>query len=233
MRRALQRIYCHRRAAQTFVLAMLINGCGTGPVAIQKQTVPVDVKIIRLGVLPFISGDPYMTIEQEKKHILDTLIEQRPADRKDIEENAENLLTRYVHEALVKRFGEQIVPLAVSNKMYDACCKDHRTDTPRLLVQKLGKQLQTDHMLIGTVWRYRERVGTALGAARPASVSFAVYILEVDSGATVWEAVFDKTQVSLFENILDAPDFFRLGAHWLSAEDFSRYGIERMLRKLP
>ena len=78
-------------------------------------------------------------------------------------------------------------------KAYERTPKDELIDTPRAIATRVGELLKADLMIIGTVWRYKERVGGALPVQSPASVAFAIYVIEVATGKTVWKAKFDET----------------------------------------
>ena len=109
--------------------------------------------------------------------------------------------------------------------------KNPATDTPQSLAVALGRTLKADHVMVGIVWRYKERVGTAEASASPASVAFTLYLLNVQKGIPVWEATFDKTQQALSDNLLNAKEFFTMGARWLTADELARYGIEKVLNE--
>ncbi|MBU0681636.1 MAG: hypothetical protein KKD73_09460 [Proteobacteria bacterium] len=85
---------------------------------------------------------------------------------------------------------------------------------------------------MGLVWRYQERVGSAMGATEPASVAFSLFMVEVSTRKLVWQGSFDKTQTSLSENLFDTPMFLKKGMKWLTVEELSSYGIEKILDKL-
>ena len=72
-----------------------------------------------------------------------------------------------------------------------------------------------------------------MGVESPASVAFAVGLIDVASGKMLWEATFDKTQRSLSEDIRDAPAFFKEGAKWLTAKELARYGVNQIFKKFP
>jgi hypothetical protein len=84
----------------------------------------------------------------------------------------------------------------------------------------LGKELQADAVLFGTVSRYIEREGTASDVRRPAAVGFALHLISVHSGRMLWNKSFTETQSSPAD------------AHWLTAPELSRYGAEETLKDL-
>ena len=87
--------------------------------------------------------------------------------------------------------------------------------------------------MIGILESYIERVGSASGIERPASVGFRLYLMHAATESVVFEGSFDETQQALSENILDASNFFKRGARWLTAGELSRDGIIGILAEIP
>ena len=98
---------------------------------------------------------------------------------------------------------------------------------------QLGKELNMDFIFIGYLFRFEERVGSRIGADKPASVSFDVHLLRVKDGKRVWDGKFDETQQALSENLLKIGSFVRRGAAWLKAEELASVGMDEMLKRLP
>ena len=87
--------------------------------------------------------------------------------------------------------------------------------------------------MIGVLESYIERVGSASGIERPASVGFRLYLMHAATQSVVFEGSFDETQRALSENILDASTFFKRGARWLTAGELSCDGITGILADIP
>ena len=64
-------------------------------------------------------------------------------------------------------------------------------------------------------------------------MAFAVYLIDVANGKTLWKGSFKESQGVLSENILDARAFFKKGARWLSADELARYGVKEVLEEFP
>jgi curli biogenesis system outer membrane secretion channel CsgG len=101
------------------------------------------------------------------------------------------------------------------------------------LAQRLGKALSANAMIVGSVWKYRDRRGGTRAVESPASVAFAVHLVDVETGSVLWSKDFAETQRSLSENILKAPAFFARGAKWLTADELARFGMEEIFKAFP
>lgn len=101
------------------------------------------------------------------------------------------------------------------------------------ILRKVGTELGADGVVAGYVYRYREREGYPYSAEKPASVAFGIYLIRVSDGALVWRGVFDRTQRSLLENILQVSSFFKSGGRWITAGELSEMGIDEVLKNFP
>ena len=105
--------------------------------------------------------------------------------------------------------------------------------TPREIFEKVGKELDVEGVLAGYIYRYRERKGNAYSVKQPASVAFGVHLLRVSDGTFVWKGIFEKTQSSLLENILDVSSFIRGRGRWVTARQLSEAGVDKILKTFP
>jgi hypothetical protein len=97
----------------------------------------------------------------------------------------------------------------------------------------LGQKEAVDAVLLGFVYRFRERVGKGFSAVSPASVAFDLYLIRVRDGRTVWSANFDETQQSLDQNLFQLGTFLSRGGRWITAEDMATAGLKSILKKFP
>lgn len=96
-----------------------------------------------------------------------------------------------------------------------------------------GHEEAVDAILLGFVYRFRERVGKGFSAESPASVAFDVDLIRVADGRTVWSGSFDETQQSLGENLFQLGTFIARGARWVTAKDMATNGLNNILKKFP
>jgi len=97
----------------------------------------------------------------------------------------------------------------------------------------IAKALSADAVLGGHVYRWRERHGTDYAASLPASVAFDLYLMTAADGMTLWMARYDKTQMSLSENVLDFQTFLKARGRWMSADELAEIGISEFVETFP
>ena len=95
--------------------------------------------------------------------------------------------------------------------------RDNPHSTLRSLAATFARELGVEYVMIGILENYIERVGSASGIERPASVGLRLYLMHAATESVVFEGSFEETQQALSENVLRAPTFFKRGARWLTA----------------
>ena len=105
----------------------------------------------------------------------------------------------------------------------------HITD----MLKETGRYFSSDAVLFGYIYRWRERVGSKYGVTSPASVAFDLHLISPWNGSVLWKGSYEKTQISLSENLLDLSTFIRSGGKWLTARQLAQIGLEKLIRNLP
>ena len=98
---------------------------------------------------------------------------------------------------------------------------------------RIGQSFSADAVIVGYIYRWREREGTNYSVSRPASVAFDLYLIEPEEGIILWGDKFDKTQKSLSENILDVGTFLKGKGRWMTADELAELGMSELLNKSP
>jgi len=211
----------------------LLSGCmhdrTSGASSARKES----DETIRICVMPFFKGRYPTTIDQPADRTWMCRLDELCYEETDLEGPADAILTRLAAAYLQNHLENRFVPLADAVRVFETMDTGGREDTLRSMAVRMGRQLSAEWVLAGTVWRYRERVGKSMGIEKPAPVAFTVFLVETETGRRLWQGVFDETQRSLSENVLKAPDFFRRGARWLTAEELARAGLEETFRSFP
>ena len=104
---------------------------------------------------------------------------------------------------------------------------------PLAVAAQIGQQLGLDAVVIGAVYHYEQRQGSALGVQSPASAAFDAHLIQVADKKVLWSGRFDETQHSLMENLLTVGSFVKGGAQWVTVERWSEIGAESILRTFP
>jgi len=211
------------------IAGLMFDGYLANRAAAQSRAEPIKVQWEKIGVMPFFKGKQ----SPDKGESLNCPICDLYFRSENIKDGADRAITRYVQEVLERRYRDKVISLEEVSRLYQEIPRDDTKDTPRSLAQKAGEALGADLMIVGTVWRYRDRVRDPMGPERGASVAFDMYLIEVSSGRTVWKAKFDETQRPLTEDIRGAKVLIKKGAKWLSPDELASYGVEEVFKKFP
>jgi len=103
---------------------------------------------------------------------------------------------------------------------------------PKIAAERAASDYGATAVVLGKVTRWRDREGSAAGAARPASVAFEVSLHEAPGGRRLWTGRFDETQKSITEAILRARQYPGGGTRWLTAAEFARWGADEVAKSL-
>jgi len=141
------------------------------------------------------------------------------------------VVARQVADALLEAGFEVVPPEDVGRALLEGGVPFSR-GRPGPALAVLERTFGVDAVLLGEIWRFRERVGSGAGATRPASVGFEIRLLEAATGKLLYEAVFDETQRPVSENVLNAARYPGGGTRWLTAAELSAWGARELAREL-
>ena len=199
------------------------------------QSAKADLNASRIALMPFIVGKLESPDAPSSKPLSKPL-NQIAGDDGGLPEGSERILNRLVSQALKRRFPESMLAFDRVTTAYSEITADPLLDTIRKQAVRLGEMLQADFIMVGTLWRFREKGTLEEGMegmpASPASVGFALYLVDVKSGARLWRGFFDGTQKALTEDVLGGAKQIRMGLRWLSAEELAQYGVKSLMQKL-
>lgn len=150
------------------------------------------------------------------------------ADSK-VPEGADRTVTSAIYGVLAESPRWRVVAdLTVSDNLTAL----NASDDLGVRAYKMGKAVNADSVLFGTVSRFDERVGSDLGVARPAAVSISLKMISVAKRKIVWKSEFNEEQQSLSQNLFNFWQFWKGGARWFTAREFATMGVERMIEDL-
>ncbi|MBN1254069.1 MAG: hypothetical protein JXA50_02245 [Deltaproteobacteria bacterium] len=104
---------------------------------------------------------------------------------------------------------------------------------PVNVATQIGRELGLYAVVIGGVYRFEQREGSALGVQSPASAAFDAHLVRVSDKKVLWSGRFDEAQHSLSENALKIGSFIKGGAQWMTVERWTEIGVESVLRTFP
>ena len=142
--------------------------------------------------------------------------------------DAGHAVTAQIYRVLADQTRYQFVPdLVVSDALFGPDIRRIPSLTDR--ARALGVAVAANGVIFGRVFRFRERVGGEFVATQPASVSFELGLLHVETGEVVWTGDFQRTQRSLGSSFMRFLTFWENDPHWLTARELAGVGVEQLL----
>ncbi len=207
----------------------LTAGFNPGQSFAQSESGTSAVTVEKIALMPFFKGLYGSRINET----LSIPISQLSYNPQNMPRGSAKILTDLVSRSLQTRYDEKLISPSKVRETAAQTGHDETRDSIQTVALKTGKALGTPLIFAGNIWRYKERVGSAIGIQSPASVAFAIYLFDVRAGKMLWMSKFEETQRSLLENLLGIGAFFERGAKWLTARELASYGIKELIKKSP
>ena len=215
---------------RAFLLAvmLLVSACANDTVVKDSPPLPFEVK--RILVFPF--GDLVGVYGQNvnaRCPVCGKVFMTGP-----VSENAIRILTDQVFILLKERKDIELIPAGQARGVMSGL---QAKSSNNLLQQDLwietGRDLGADAVIVGHLFRFRERIGTQYSAEVPASVAFDIHLISVRDGRLLWGGNFDETQQSLFEDLYQLGTFLQRGGRWITAQELAVSGLESIFATFP
>lgn len=149
-----------------------------------------------------------------------------------VSEEAARKMTNTLFERLVQEGRYRLVSPGQALGVYSSLVSSGPVQEEMEILQQIGRAFSADAVLIGHLYRFREREGTDYAVNRAASVAFDLHIIGLEDRAILWRGRFDKTQQSLSQNILDMNTFLKGQGRWMTAERLAEMGLDNLLAQL-
>ncbi len=204
-------------------------GCQTRknapPKAVRSLPVKKVVGVCFLGALT--EGDPPGIFTNP---ISGSIVSSGPVSEETVQQ-----LSSVLFEKVAKEKGFEMVSRRQALGTYSAIVtSDENTSMDAVTVfQIMGQTLRADAVLVGYIYRWKDRVGGDFGVESAASVAFDLYMIRPIDSKILWQSKFDKTQQSLSENLLDMGTFVKGGGKWMTAEQLAMIGLNKMVAEMP
>jgi len=199
----------------------------------QQTASPVFNASSKIGIIPFFQGKLDINSDTPEDQILTCSIEELCFISEDIMLGADQKLTNFTYAALTQRLGNQILPKDLVTDATSKIRPYQKNATPKSIAVETGRAMGADGVIVGSVWRYKNRVSAKGASDQPTSVAFVVYLLDVPAGNIVWKNSFIKSQTALTEDISNIKLVFKKGVKWMSADELAKYGVDAVFEEFP
>jgi len=209
------------------LVVLLIWGCGGTPHAPNGPDTPTGIH--RVLVLPFKKVSPAQKGETGVRCPLSGAV----FSTGEVIPGATRTMTRHLLKFLKERTEYQLIPPEQAEGIRSQILSKDIGAQERSMLIEIGRTLGVDAVLVGHIYRYRERIGTAYSVDTPTSVALDLHFIRVADGTFIWHGRFDETQTSLSEDCLKIFSFIQRGGKWLTADELAGAGLEEVLDTFP
>ncbi len=200
-----------RTAAAGLAVCLLLAACPRPAPVVQQRTYAVSQGSLRkIAVMPF-----YPRPELSSSVAGSGLNASEVAD----------LVSIFVTEALMSKGISVVPPSDLVTAFTGAGSATPRLD-PRAAASTATRKFGASAVLLGEVYRWRDRSGGRRGTSQAASVGYEMTLHEAPSGRRLWSSRFDETQRPITENLFNAPRYPGGGTRWLTAAELARWGAD-------
>lgn len=210
-----------------FLSSFFLSGCA--PKSPTMTLSGAEGQYTRIAVMPFQNATPE---DVSHRVFLDTASD---------EENVhapENVVAASFIDRLSRNEKIDVIPVADTRKLYrrlttEIMSAGAPSGAEKERVLRIGEELKADAIVVGYIYRFRERDGTPYAVQKPASVAYEIKLLDGKTGLPVWHGTFDKTQRSLMENLFHLPAFIREKGQWVTVKELADEGMDQLFRDFP
>jgi hypothetical protein len=152
----------------------------------------------------------------------------------EVEENAADMLTDHVFILLKDRKEIELIPSSQAQGVMSGLLAENKNAfQERNLGVETGRALNADAVVVGYIYRFRERVGARYSVDLPASVAFDIHLIRVVDGRVLWGGHFDETQRPLSDDLFRLSTFVQRKARWITAKEMAISGLDDLFKTFP
>lgn len=224
--------FCQGHPLRILLILIAVTACLTAcasraqaPIAESSQ----ELNIQTLLVVPFNSAtDRYEAGETVRCSMCGAVFVAGPGTPGDKAHMTQQLLS-----LLHAKTTYTLIPPGAGEGIRSQILSDRISVSDRDLLLEMGRKLGADAVVTGTIYRFRQRIGTRYAADTPASVAFDLHLIRVSDGHIVWVGHSDETQDPLFNNLLKLSSFVERGGGWLTAEELATSELKKSMATFP
>ena len=210
------------------LMVIVVGACSsTGPV-VRKQGGLADIQ--KIAILPYIN--------MADLHGMNTGVRSPITGRVFVTGPVTDQADRFLTDQLISRVQKDTDMKTVPSRDAASILEtlegvEGQKLSRRQQVARTGKRLGADGIILGHVYRFRERSGGGMASESPSSVAFDLYLIDCRQERVLWSAFYDYTQQPLSENLGGIGNFFRRGGRWVTAEELASKALEDIFEDFP
>lgn len=147
-----------------------------------------------------------------------------------VEDGAKAFLNQGLRDHLQDRDEFKFIsPEEMSDIQSESLADNGEIVPERDLLTITGRKLGADAVLVGHIYRYRNRVGGKYSVETPSSVAFDIHLLRVSDGRVLWTGSFDETQKALTDDLFQLQSFLDRDGQWVTADQMAEAGLAKVM----
>lgn len=208
------------------LVLIVASGCSTAPSS--GQPLPILAKYQQVALVPFANA---AALYGEGKQVRNPLT-AKVFTTGVVPDEAPQVLTSILWKQLTAKTTTRIIPPEQSVGERAGLISEATAFSERRMVAELGRRQGANAILVGTLYRFRERLGLTYSADTPAAVTLDLQLMDVASGRVVWWRSFDEVQKPLSENLFKLGTFIKDKGRWLTATQMGARALDEMTTEL-
>ena len=179
-------------------------------------------KIVVVGFRPAMSQD-------EDPGVIRSPVSGAVFMAEPIPQDVTDKMTSKLFSRLVEYEGYELIGPNKATGAIESLLSSDKDMSDIEIFHRVGQLFSADAVIVGYIFRWRDRDGTEYSVNRPASAAFELDLLRPEDNAIMWKGRFDKTQTSLSENLLDMETFIKGKGQWMTVDRLAELGLDDLL----
>ncbi|HSE84105.1 MAG TPA: hypothetical protein VLB01_06130 [Thermodesulfobacteriota bacterium] len=210
------------------LICVLVVSCGPSIREVSQLPEGQSVEINRIAVVPF-----FYELDYPEEAAQAPQVTSEKGITPEVPSEIGRLIAQNLYEEMVSKIKKaNTVYFETSTEELKKVVKNNPEIMYKDAALEVARNMDTDAVLLGNVFEYREREGGELGVSSPASVAFGAQLLDTKSGQIIWEAYYAETQRPLLWNVFELDKFVKRGGKWVTASQLAREGVVEVADRL-
>jgi hypothetical protein len=147
---------------------------------------------------------------------------------------ADRFLTDQLITILKRHKNIRLIPSNQAQGVFAWLLSTREKEMPELeMIVEIGRTLGADAVLVGYVYRFKERQGSTYSVDTPASVAFDIDLVSVNKERIIWYGRYNETQKALTDDLFQFGKFIKRKGRWVTAWEMAVNGLEDVFQTFP